>query len=352
MNIDFQEYATRFQKIEEALKAAKTERLIVLAHDNPDPDSVSSAFALAHILKNRFKIPTSVKYGGIVGRAENRAMIRVLGLHMKPLEDGDFKPGTEFALVDMQPKTGNNSFPKNRKPMIVIDHHPLRKTTKADYLDIRTDYGATATVLTEYLIASGLEIPGDLATALSYGISSETQDLGREAREKDLEAYLALFPLSNKKILSSIEHPKLSRDHFITLNRALHHSSVYKNAIATTLGEISNPDFVPFTADFLLRLERMSWAICLGRYHGKIIVSIRTTNAKGEAGRFLRRLIGKRGTAGGHGMIAGGQIACGDGEHETCTKIEDEIIQDFLKKLGYKDAGGMTPLLTPESIHD
>lgn len=344
------EYQDRFEKLEEAFKSAK--RLIVLTHDNPDPDSVSSAFTLAYVAKNRFKIPSSVKYGGIVGRAENRAMIRVLGLRMKPLVEEDFKEGTEFALVDMQPKTGNNSFPKNRKPLIVIDHHPLRKTTKADYLDIRTEYGATATILTEYLIASGLEIPSQLATALSYGISSETQDLGREAREKDIEAYLALFPLSNKKLLANIEHPKLSREHFITLNRALHHSMVYKNAIATTLGEISNPDFVPFTADFLLRLERMSWAICLGRYHGKIIISIRTTNTKGEAGRFLRRLVGKKGTAGGHGMIAGGQVPCGDKEDEACTKIEDEIIQDFLKKLGYKDAGGMTPLLTPESIHD
>ncbi len=337
-----------FQKIEAALKSTK--RLVVLTHDNPDPDSVSSALALAYIVKNKFKVPTVIKYGGIIGRAENRAMIRLLGFRIMPLSDSDFKPGVDFALVDMQPNTGNSSFPKNRKPAIVIDHHPLRKATKADFIDVRTDYGATATILTEYLFESGLEIPSKLATALSYGISSETQDLGREARDRDIQAYLALFPKSNKKTLSQIEHPRLSREYFISLNRALHHSFIYKNAIATSLGEIDNPDFVAFVADFMLRLERISWSMCLGRYKDKIIVSIRTTNTKGEAGRFLRRLIGKKGTAGGHGMIAGGQVICSTMEHDTCTKIEEELIQNFLKKLGYKEPGDMTPLLTVEPI--
>ncbi len=124
---------------------------------------------------------------------------------------------------------------------------------------------------------------------------------------------------------------------------------IYKNAIATTLGEISNPDFVPFTADFLLRCERVSWSLCLGRYKDKIIVSVRTTNSHGEAGRFLRRLIGKRGTAGGHGMIAGGQVHCQTMEHDYCTKLEEEIVQNFLKQLGYKEPGEMTPLLMPET---
>lgn len=334
--------------MEEALKGVK--RLIVMTHDNPDPDSVSSALCLAYIVTNKFNVPASVKYGGIVGRAENRAMIRVLGLKVSPLKDSDLKSDADFAFVDMQPRTGNSSYFIKKKPVIVIDHHFLRKTTKASFIDIRTNYGATATMLTEYLMASGLEVPASLATALSYGISSETQDLGREAQEADILAYLALFPRSNKKLLAQIVHPRLPRDFFITLNRAMHHSFIYKNAISTSLGEIKNPDFVPLVADFMLRLERMTWAICMGRYNDRIIVSVRTTNTKGEAGRFLRRLVGKKGTAGGHGMIAGGQIVCATMEHDRCTQIEEELVKDFLKKLGYKEVGELTPLLTPEPI--
>ena len=349
MPTNVEEIQRNLEKIGEVLK--NTKRLVVMTHDNPDPDSVSSAVTLAYIIKNKFKVPTVVRYGGIVGRAENRALIRVLKLPVKLLRDSDLKPGVDFALVDSQPKTGNNSFPKNRKPVIILDHHVLRKTTKADFIDIRTDYGATATMLTEYLLASGLEVPSSLATALSYGISSETQDLGREAQDADINAYLALYPRTNKKFLASIEHPRLPRDFFVTFNRALHHTFVYKNVITTSLGEIKNPDFVPLVADFMLRCERMSWAMCLGRYGDKILVSIRTTNTKGEAGHFLRRLIGKKGSAGGHGMIAGGQVSCSSMEHEKCTEIEEELIQNFLKKLGYKDVAEMTPLLTAEPIH-
>ena len=345
-----EEIRQNLDKMGEALK--NTKRLIVMTHDNPDPDSVSSAVTLAYIIKSRFGVPAVVRYGGIVGRAENRAMIRVLKLPVKRLADSEIKSTVDFALVDAQPKTGNNSFPKNRKPVIIIDHHSLRKTTKSDFIDIRTDYGATATMLTEYLLASGLEIPSSIATALSYGISSETQDLGREAREPDIQAYLALFPKSNKKLLASIEHPRLPRDFFITLNRALHHSRIYRNAIASVLGDVSNPDFVPFVADFMLRCERMNWSICLGRYNGRVIVSIRTTNQKGEAGSLLRRLVGKRGTAGGHGMIAGGQIPCSEMDHDKCSDLEEELIQEFLKKIGYKEVGEMTPLLTPEPIRE
>lgn len=346
-NTDFTQQ--RLEKLQEALKDVK--RLVVLTHDNPDPDSVSSAVTLAFIVRSKFNVPAVVRYGGIVGRSENRAMIRLLGLKIKPLSEVELKrSGTGFAFVDMQPQTGNSSFPKNKKPLIIIDHHSLRKTTKAEFIDVRTEYGATATILTEYLLASGLNFPSNLATALSYGISSETQDLGREAREKDLQAYLALFPMSNKKILAQIEHPKLPKDFYITLSRAFHHSFIYKNAVMTSLGEIKNPDFVALIADFMLRHERISWSLCLGRYKEKIIASIRTTNTRGRAGQFLRKLIGKRGTAGGHEMIAGGQVACETMEHEYCTKLEEEIIHDFLKKLGYKDAGELTPLLNTEPI--
>ena len=348
MPIDLEAYRERFEKIGEALK--DTKRLIVVTHDNPDPDSISSALTLAYIAKAKFKVPSMVRYGGIVGRAENRAMIRVLKLRVKPFSNEEIKRGTDFACVDMQPRTGNSSFSLSKKPAIIIDHHSLRKTTHADYIDIRLEYGATATILTEYLLASELEISSQLATALSYGISSETQDLGREARETDIQAYLALFPMSNKKLLASIEHPKLPREYFITLNRAMHHSRIYKNAIATSLGEVDNPDFIPFIADFMLRCERLSWSICVGRFQNRIIVSIRTTNVHGHAGRFLRQLIGKRGTAGGHGMIAGGQVTCGTMEHDHCTEVEEELIKNFFKKLGHKDVAETTPLLVTEPI--
>ena len=233
--------------------------------------------------------------------------------------------------------------------MIVVDHHPLRKSTKVQFYDVRQDYGATATILAEYLLGTALEIPSQIATALCYGISSETQHLGRGATSHDINVYSLLFALANKKMLSQIENPKLPREYFKTLNRALHHSSVYKNAIVSSLGEIKTPDFVPIVADLLLKCERISWSMCLGRYGNKVLVSVRTSQKKVNAGRFLRKIIGKRGTAGGHEMLAGGQVACSSMADTACEKIEQDLTTRFLKHFGYKEGGEIIPLLIEEA---
>lgn len=336
-------------KLEEMGKALEgTKRLVILNHDNPDPDGISCGFTLQAIVTQLYKIPCIVRYLGMIGRAENREMIRLLKLKIRALKKNELRPGDGIALVDCQPNTGNVSLPSKINPLIVIDHHPLRKTTKVPFCDVREDHGATATMLAEYLLATGLEITTQIATALCYGISSETQHLGREATTKDANTYSALFATANKKILSQIENPKLPRDYFITLNRAIHHSSVYKNAIISCLGVIKAPDFVPIVADMLLKCERISWTLCMGRHENKILVSVRTSRKNADSGSLLRKVIGKRGTAGGHGMIAGGQISCSTMTDMNCDEVENELKVKFLKLLGHSETGEMIPLLIEE----
>ncbi len=337
----------KLTKLKDALKGV--EKLFVLPHDNPDPDSISCAVTLAAIVTQLFGVNAVARYNGIVGRAENREMIRSLKLGIKRLKRKEIKSGDAIALVDCQPGTGNVTLPKNANPIIVVDHHPLRDSTKVDFADVREDYGATATVLAEYLMVSGLSMTTQLATALCYGISSETQKLGREATPHDLSVYLALFADASKKILAQIEYPRLKRQYFVTLNRALHQAYVYKNAVVSYIGEINEPDFVPIVADLLIRCERISWSFVLGRFKNKMVVSLRTTKKDADAGNFLRQLIGKRGTAGGHDMIAGGQIPCTRLSEGGCETLQKELALAFFKKLGHKDVTEWTPLLLQES---
>lgn len=337
----------KLTKMKEAL--AGVEKLFVLTHDNPDPDSISCAVTLAAIVTQLFGVNAVARYNGIVGRAENREMIRSLKLGIKRLKKNEIKSGDAVALVDCQPGTGNVTLPKNISPLIIVDHHTLRESTKCAFADVRDEYGATATVVAEYLMVSGLTITTQLATALSYGISSETQKLGREATPHDLSVYLAVFADASKKILAQIEFPKLKRHYFTTLNRALHQAAVYKNAVVSYIGDIDEPDFVPIVADLLIRCERISWSLVLGRYKHKIVVSLRTTKKNADAGKFLRQLVGKRGTAGGHDMIAGGQIPCSRLSEGGCETLQKEIMAAFFKKIGHKDVTESTPLLLQES---
>jgi nanoRNase/pAp phosphatase (c-di-AMP/oligoRNAs hydrolase) len=243
--------------------------------------------------------------------------------------------------------TGNNSLPADVPVVGVIDHHPQRKLTKAPFLDIRPSYGAGATILTEYLFASGLEVPSNLATALFYGIGSETQDLGRDVCEADRKAYLALFPRANWGLLSKIRRPGLEKIHFTYLARAIANALTYKHAIATSLGRVEYADIVAEVAEMLLELRRISWALCTGRYKDTILLSLRTSRAKGRAGTVARRIVGAGNTAGGHDMIAGGQVDCSGKSEQERDEMERRLIETFFRKMGKQETGELTSLLPP-----
>lgn len=323
-------------------------KVLIVTHDHPDPDAISSAAALRYLLKKLSGIRCKIAFGGSVVRPENRAMLKQLKIKIVPIQQIKLSAYRCFALVDTQPKAGNNSLPHRITPSIVIDHHPPKPATKeAKFADLRPNYGATATLLTEYLLESGLPIPVHLATALFYGIASETQDLGREAGEPDNQAYLTLFPKVNKRILSNIRYARVSRNYFQTLETGLRNSFTYKNVIGSRLGEVSSQDVVPLIADLLVRLERMSWAIVLGRFDGRLFLSARSNNTRARCGQLLRRVLGKRGSAGGHDMMAGGSVPLNDKKPEEIDALESELIRRFMVQVGHKEIPNFEQLVAP-----
>ena len=316
----------------------------ICMHRNPDPDSLSSAMALKYLVEARAGVRAVVACEGVIGRAENKAMVSLLRLHVRSLEDVRSLDWNRVALVDTQPRSGNNSYPRNARPLAVIDHHPVLKTTAAGWVDIRPHYGATATIMHEYLALSGLPIPSWLATALAYGISSETRDLGAGAGEKDLDAYLRLFPLLRKRVLARIEHPRLPRGYFTVLDRALHQAFSYRNVIGSRLGAVDSPDSVAEIADFLLAHERMGWSVVTGRHGGQLYISLRSARG-GGAGHYLRELLRARGTAGGHGTMAGGQVDLAGLTPFEIEALEDELLQHLLALMGFHERAEFRPLI-------
>ncbi len=183
---------------------------IILIHDNPAPDCLASAMALRHLLAMKLSRDAVITFSGMIGRSENIAMAKELEITLIPLTMVDLDEYSVVCMLDTQPGTGNNSLPPDRRVDILIDHHPLREASKTcRWLDIRDEYGVTATILYEYLVAQNITISTKLATALFYAIKSETQDLGREANRPDRDAYLRHFPLANKLLLYEITHPNL-----------------------------------------------------------------------------------------------------------------------------------------------
>ena len=310
-------------------------KVLIVGHDNPDPDSLAAAFALGHLLEVTENVKATIAFGGVIGRGENRAMVKELEIRTVPLEGLDLSPYGVVCMVDTQPGTGNNSFPADRDVHIVIDHHPLRDTTrKCKLVDVRDNYGASATMLYEYLLSQDIYIGTKLATILFYAIKSETQDLGREWTQYDRTAYLNLLQLSNNRILYNITHSQVPREYFSCYNRAIENARIYGSVLVSNLFEIDNPDVVAEMADFLLRLEGVDVVLGMGVFHEKGILSLRTSNHCIPAGQTLRDVVGELGTGGGHGMIAGAQICPMKGNRAVLRELESTLTQRLLSTLG------------------
>jgi len=310
------------------------DRWLLLTHDNPDPDALASTAALGLILRRRFRRRVTIAYGGMIGRAENREMVRALKLklsHLRHLKRRDYQ---RFVLVDCQPWTGNSQLPSAVVPDLVFDHHPMRKATqRSRFFDVRPEYGATATILTEYLEESGVHVTRPLATGLVYAIRSETQDFGREAAGPDHAAYDRLLPRIDRRTLARIQTAPLPVTYFHNLHRALEGLAGVANLVVSNLGRVEQPDIVPEIADLLLRMEGRTWSMCTGVHGDRVYLSIRTSNPRADAGNLMRRLIGQRGKGGGHGTMAGGFVEIPRTANDGGRALERFLAQRFAAAL-------------------
>jgi nanoRNase/pAp phosphatase (c-di-AMP/oligoRNAs hydrolase) len=305
----------------------------LIVHNNPDPDSLASALALRYLLKQSGFARIRVYYDGLVGRAENRAMLRNMKLVLHPTRSIRPVRPPQYVLLDCQPRTGNVTLPKGAQPAAVIDHHPLRRRTRAAFVDVRPHYGACATIVYEYLAGLTPPLPRIVATALFHAISSETQSLGREGSPADRQAYRDLVPRVSFGLLSRIQYPSLSKEFIAHLLGALSRAFYYKNISGAVLDALPYPDFAAEMADFLVRIYKISWSICLGTHEETLYVSLRTSRPGANAGRLIKKIIPPAGTAGGHGQAAGAQVKLREADAVQTREIQELIVRKFIDSL-------------------
>lgn len=302
---------------------------LVLMQNNPDPDSLACAAALRDIAAVRLKKRIRIGYGGICGRAENRAMMKVLDIDARHVSRAEVAQATTICLVDSQPRAGNNLLFTEGKASIVLDHHilPKRMTWKAELMDVRPGYGATSTILYEYVRVSGIKISANLATALFYGIRSDTQDLGREASISDVRAFQELSPHIDRRKLTQIGRAPVPAEYFATLSATLNNCIVAGKTVVGYVPENGTPDMIAELADMLLRLEGMHCSVCYGLCGGVVHISARRPDARGDVARLVKRVVGRMGSGGGHRAMAGAQVPV-SGDPEKCIETLRKRILD------------------------
>jgi nanoRNase/pAp phosphatase (c-di-AMP/oligoRNAs hydrolase) len=288
-------------------------RVVIVSHVNPDPDALASMLGLKALIEHDLPGKTVVMtLDGMLARAENRAMVEALGIELTPVADARIDTSTAVIMVDSQPHTGRRAS-EDAMPLAVLDHHETGGVlTGVTYRDIRPNLGATSTMVTGYLLERHVPVTPRLATALLYGIESETSGYPREASSLDDGALVWLFPRADKELLAQIRNPKLPQSHFATFQHALANAFLYRDLVVSWCGSVTQPDIIAEIADFFVRFDQVNWVLAVGQFENMLKLSVRVSQLGGHSGEVLRDVVEGLGAAGGHDKRAGGAIPLSD----------------------------------------
>ncbi len=311
------------------------ERVLILMQDDPDPDAIASALALKTLL-GRTRTSAPMCTFGTITRPENVAMCKILEIEVEAINAEDLAQFDRVAMVDVQPSFLEERFDEVD---LVIDHHPVEQPIRARIKDVRPSYGATSTIMVEYLRAADIKITQRLATALLYGIKSDTLGLERGGTKADLEAFSYLYLLANHNALRRIERPELSQEALDVLAQGLAKRRVVQGVFFSHLGRVATVDLIPQFADFGLQAEGVQWSVVSGVVGDEVHVSVRNVGYVKSAGDVTRAAFGDLGAGGGHRTMAKAifplrQLGRSAGESTASGACQDRIVERFLRALG------------------
>lgn len=328
--------------------------LLILTHGNPDPDSIASAFAIKHLVSSLTGCRVRIAYSGVIGRMENRIMIDQLNLRMVRLDEIRWRNYDCLALVDHQPRRGMYQWPDHFWPDIVIDHHPRRRMEHpVRYVDVRKEFGSNSGLAASYLLAAGIQPPRWLATAIAYGMRTDTQEFSRGHTDIDRRLFLWLFNRIDHKKLFRITHPvhecRYISDHW----QGMRNARIWQDVAESHMGTIVVPDLTAQVADALLGIRGVCYVLVSGFHEDRLYFSLRLRQRRRDAGSLIRKLIGRRGSAGGHGFMAGAQIHGISSETQAAEQAQS-IHKRFIQVVHPDDWESIRPVsvVTPDAPRD
>jgi nanoRNase/pAp phosphatase (c-di-AMP/oligoRNAs hydrolase) len=300
-----------------------------------DPDAIASSMALKRLLWRRVA-SVAVARTNVIKRPDNLALLQFMKMpcfHISEVVLGDY---TRLVMVDSQPHHQESLV--SLQFDVIIDHHPLGTYDRAKFIDVRPDYGATATMMTEYLRAAKIKPSRTLATALFYAIKTDTNNFVRQGQLEDMRAFRFLFPLINQNMISKIENSDINRASLKYFKTALQRVKLRKDTALVYLDKVDNPDTLVMLADFMMRIRDVNRSIAAGIFKDNLVVIFRVVGSRANAGQMASKALGAFGPAGGHKGMARAEIPL---EHLDPKLFEkDGALERFLfNRLRGKGAG-------------
>ena len=333
---EFSRSLTRARVLQYQRYFSDADRVLIMLHNDPDPDAMASGLALRNILR---RTRTTAIIGAIQGvtRPENLRMVNLLDIHVEAIAPESIKEYDRVAMVDVQPHYFGGLIDQVD---LVIDHHPEQPGYAAVFKDIRADYGSTSTILTEHLRAVDVNISERTATAMLYAIKSDTLFFNRQTNRVDLDAFSYLYPLADAALIRKMEGAEITMERLDYVLRAYNIGSLADQCFCAFIGPSAREDFIPYVADFFLQLEHVKWTVVAGVVNESLVLSVRNLGYTKNAGEFVRRFFSDIGSAGGHRAMAKAVVPMrafrdkfGDLSGEQVSARLQELVAQFLHEM-------------------
>lgn len=291
-------------------RLAEYEQVVVVMHDNPDPDAIASGWGIKVLIDETVEIPTRVIGGGAIVRAENRHMVELLQPPIELVDEFEFDDRMATILVDCGVESSNHLLTRQGvTPLGIIDHH-IVSGEKLDlpFVDIRADIAASASIVASYLREQHICPGPKLATAMLYAVSSET--CAYESHYSSLDRMILpwLMEFGEPELLAEIRNAPLLPSYYGELLLALQSTFLYDDVAVCFLPKAEGADIVGEVADLLIRCDTVSRVLCGAVIDGSLLLSARTQYAENSAVQMIEKTLDGIGGSGGHAHRAGGKI--------------------------------------------
>lgn len=314
-------------KLEQLLGYIKKEHVYIQTHNFPDPDALASAYGLQKLL-NRYGVKSTLCYKGKIERYSTEKLCEMIGIEFLNVEDvsGILKEDDEVILVDAQ-KGNSNIIDITGDEIICIDHHPKNEKYRYRFSDIRPQVGACASIIAEYFYENNVPMDYKIATALTYGIRIDTNNLSRGISKLDLEMVSRMYDRCDYEMIHILENSTLCFEDLVAYSQAISSIEVYDNVSFADTGK--DCPVISSVSDFMLALKEVAFSVVYSKRDGGIKISARSERSSLDAGKIVEKALEGIGNGGGHAAMAGGFIPFHGSEQEKVILL-DEIKERFV----------------------
>lgn len=290
-------------------KLLKYNQIVVQCHDNPDADAIASGYGVYTYLKSHGK-DVRLVYGGrnIIRKSNLVMMIKELDIPIENVRHTSCEEPAELLVtVDCQYGEGNVTlYPAQN--VAVIDHHRVSKPLPKMH-EVESHLGACSTLVWNMLKDEGID-PNEnenLATALYYGLYTDTGNLEEIYHEKDME--LRDNAKVRSGLITKLRNANISIEELEIAGAALlrcDYNEQYRFAVVKA--GPCDPNVLGLISDMVLEVDAIDVCVVFSVLTNGVKLSVRSCDENIKANELAAKLCMGIGSGGGHQVKAGGTI--------------------------------------------